>query len=153
MYISAGLNCNSAMISKSAISDHWPPLSSIRLCFHMFPSCTLISSLYIISYPSSGCSLAKFPRSSSAKMLPKFLHNRILSSVFQDWGQHCACIPIDLLPHSLQGIALVLVQLLDGLLDLSLSFSTVPSIFFRLALCFLTLNQCQCVTMHPPCWN
>src|SRR6266702_538545 len=152
MYIGAGLNCSSAMISESAISDRWPPLSSVRLCFHTLPSCTLISSPSIRSCPSGGCNLAKFPGSSSAKIPPKSLRNGILSSVFRGWGRQCACVPVDLLPRCLQGVALVPVQLLDGLLDFFLVLQYCAQHLFQARFALLDAEPMS-MCYATPCGN
>ena len=59
----------------------WPPLSSVKLCFQTLPSWTLISKPSIKSWLSGGCSFAKFPGRSSAKMPPKSLGNKSQISV------------------------------------------------------------------------
>jgi len=56
-----------------------PPLSSVRLCFHTVPSRTFTSRPCMRSWPSGGCSLAKFPGNSSAKIPPKSLWSRAIS--------------------------------------------------------------------------
>ena len=51
----------------------WQPLSSIRPCFQTLPSWTLISRPSIKSWLIGGCSFAKLPGRSSAKIPPKSL--------------------------------------------------------------------------------
>lgn len=76
MYIGAGLNWRRDMIRERAISERWPPLSSVRLCFQTDPRRTLTSRPCVRSSPSGGWSFAKFPGRSSAKISPKSLWKR-----------------------------------------------------------------------------
>jgi len=50
-----------------------PPESSVNEAFHTVPNRTLTSKPCVISIPSGGCSLEKFPGNNSAKMLPNSL--------------------------------------------------------------------------------
>jgi hypothetical protein len=131
MYIGAGLNCSSAMINDSAMSDllshicvvrrwggnqlgtqtyRWPPLSSVKLCFQTLPSWTLISKPSIKSWLSGGCNFEKFPGRSSAKMPPKSLDRQSqpkLDNARSRVDNLRASSPVHLLPRRLQGVALV----------------------------------------------
>jgi hypothetical protein len=125
---------------------HWPPLSSVRLCFHMLPSCTLISRPSIRSWPSRGCNFAKFPGRSSTKMPPKSLgthtkrkkNHQIL--MFIHWGRGTMTLPVDL-PCRFQHVTLVLVQLLNHLLDLFLVLQHSAKHLFRAHLMLLNTGK------------
>jgi hypothetical protein len=158
IYIGAGLNYNNAMINDSAMSDlfrlcyvnegkrlgamlrgtyRWPPLSSVKLCFQTLPSWTLISRPSIKSCLSGGCSFAKFPGRSSAKMPPKSLVTKKSDMRSQEFFARSypftfshVVVKASLLYRSSSSIVCSIF---------SLSFSTVPSIFFRLASRFSTL--------------
>lgn len=74
-------------MSDRAINDLCPPDNSVRLAFHTVPSCTLTSSPCVMSMPSGGWSLEKFPGNSSAKMLPNSLRGGQLDVEEVDKGR------------------------------------------------------------------
>ena len=93
-----------------------PPLSSVRLCFHTVPSRTLTSSPSIRSLSSGGCSFAKLPGRSSAKIAPKSLFILLARTGVMLSGD--ANVLVDFLPSLVQCIALVSIEFLDGVHNL-----------------------------------
>ena len=115
----------------------WPPLSSVRLCFHTLPSWTLISRPSIKSWLSGGCSFAKLPGRSSAKIPPKSLDSHQIRH-----STGILCCPTH--PFTFSHVVFKASHLYRSSSSIvcsifSLSFNTVPSIFFRLASRFSNL--------------
>jgi len=151
MYIGTGLNCSSAMISdqrplymhmglryERAVRKmmmrwayRWPPLSSVRLCFHTLPSWTLILRLYIKSWLSGGCSFATLPGRSSPKIPPKSLDSHQIR--YSAGILLCATHPFTFSHVVFKASRLYRSSSSIVCSIFSLSLNTVPSIFFRLA--------------------
>jgi hypothetical protein len=131
-----------AEVDLGADTYRWPPLSSVKLCFQTLPSWTLISRPSVKSWPSGGCSFAKFPGRSSAKMPPKSLKRIVVKSNTRVQGAICARS----YPFTFSHVVFKASRLYRSSSSIvcsifSLSFRTVPSIFFRLASRFSTLSR------------
>ena len=115
----------------------WPPLSSVKLCFHTLPSWTLISRPSIKSWLSGGCSFEKLPGRSSAKIHPKSLDSNQIRE--RTGTVSCATHPFTFSHVVFKASRLYQSSSSIVCSIFSLSFNTVPSIFFRLASRFSTL--------------
>ena len=106
----------------------WPPLSSVRLCFHTLPNWTLISRPPIKSWLSGSCSFATLPGRSSPKIPPKSLDSHQIR--YSSGILLCATHPFTF-SHVVFKASRLYRSSSSIVCFFSLSFNTVPSKFFR----------------------
>ena len=117
---------------EGEVANRWP-LLSVRLCFLTLPSCTLILRPSIKSWPPGGCSFAKFPGRSSAKIPPKSLraYQSITYLVSLALGKWRYPLTFSHVVFNASRLYLSSSSIVCSIF--SLSFSIVPSFFLRLA--------------------